>query len=568
MRTLRLALAFVLVLLLPAGVAGAEGRIALVIGNSAYEAISPLRNPRNDAELMAETLRDVGFEVVVALDVDRRGMARAVRDFGTQLRELGTDAVGLFYYAGHGVQYRGDNYLIPVGAQVDSSADLVIEALRVADILGQMQEAQNALNLVVLDACRNNPFPQATRSVDRGLARQSALNGSIMAFSAAPGETAVDGEGKNSPYTLALSQSIRTPGLTVEQVFKRTRVSVLGATDGRQTPWEESSLIDDFFFIEQQAEQETETSESGLSEENALEVAFWNGTVVLDNIVAYQEYLEAYPEGTFASLAQARLEELQTQLAALTQEAEEEQQRSTDPTAPPQRDPYAEALVAHNIGDFEGAAALNLEAAETGNTSAMIQLASLYLEGQGVQRDTNEALRWYQAAADVGDAQATFLIGRVYERGTGVARDLPKAVEWYRRAADLGSADAMNNLGVMYSLGEGADKDDAQALQWFAKGAEAGSVNSMFNLAAMYDEGRGAARSPSDAARYMLDALRSGNELVVREMTTNANAWTQEFRQELQRLLKEEGHYQGAIDGSFGPGTRAAITAFAQAGSG
>ncbi len=148
--------------------AGAAQRVALVVGNSDYKLISPLANPENDAALMAETLREVGFEVIEAKNADRRGMARAIRDFGKRLRRAGPDAVGLFYYAGHGVQAGGTNYLIPLGAAVEDEADLEIEAVSASWVLGQMESAGNALNVVILDACRNNPFKGAFRAATRG----------------------------------------------------------------------------------------------------------------------------------------------------------------------------------------------------------------------------------------------------------------------------------------------------------------------------------------------------------------------------------------------------------------
>lgn len=557
MRKLQVLAAGILVALISISEAAAERRVALVIGNSDYTEIAALRNARNDAALIADTLTDVGFEVVTALDVNRREMGRAIRDFGTLLRGAGPDAVGLFYYAGHGVQYQGDNFLIPLGAQIEISADLSLESYRVADIVQQMAEAENALNLVVLDACRNNPFPQGTRSVDRGLARETAFSGSLVAFAAAPGQTALDGDGDNSPYSSALAEAIRTPGLSVESVFKTARVSTLAATGGSQTPWEESSLTGDFFFVDPLPQEAVPAAP--LIDDRAVEIAYWNSVQSLDTISAYEDYLSTYTEGTFVNLAEGRIAELQQQVASLTPDD------AGVPAEPEVRDPYAEALVARNTGALEEAAALFREAAESGNSSAMIQLASLYLEGSGVARDTQEALRWYGAASEIGDPQATFLIGRIYERGSGVPIDLVSAAQWYHKAADLGSADAMNNLGVMYSFGEGVDKNDAESIAWFSRGAEAGSVNSMFNLAAMYDEGRGAEHSPELSAKYMLDALRTGNGLVFREMTENANAWSSAFRMELQRLLQDEGYYTSAIDGSFGPGTKAAITAFVEA---
>jgi uncharacterized caspase-like protein len=176
-----LALIFVVTYLSPAG---AAQRVALVIGNSDYELISALANPGNDAALMATTLREVGFEVVEATNADQKTMKRAMRDFGKRLRLAGPQAVGLFYYAGHGVQIAGTNYLIPVSAPVETEADLEIEAVMATWMLSQMAYAGNALNIVILDACRNNPFKGSFRAATQGLARMNAPSGSLVAYAA------------------------------------------------------------------------------------------------------------------------------------------------------------------------------------------------------------------------------------------------------------------------------------------------------------------------------------------------------------------------------------------------
>ncbi len=231
--------------------AQAEQRIALVIGNGNYTT-APLPNPVNDASLMAATLEEVGFEVSVHTDLDRRALQRAVVDFGTRLEAAGADAVALIYYAGHGVQIDGENYLIPVDAEIRDPLDVKIEGVRASDVLDTLNRYDGGLNIVVLDACRNNPFEGATRSGGgNGLARMDAPTGTLVAFSTAPGRVAEDGTGRNSPYTRALARAMRIPGLQVEDVFKRVRIEVLERTANRQVPWESSSLTVDFYFTGQ-----------------------------------------------------------------------------------------------------------------------------------------------------------------------------------------------------------------------------------------------------------------------------------------------------------------------------
>jgi uncharacterized caspase-like protein len=233
----------------PAAAMPAELRVALVIGNSEYSS-GPLPNPANDAKMISETLSNLGFEVVTRRNADQNTMKRAIQDFGARLEKAGPEAVGLFYYAGHGVQLNGRNYLIPTTAQIEREGDVEIEAVSADWVIEQMRYARNRLNIVILDACRNNPFTRSMRSVDHGLATMDAPAGILIAYSTAPGAVAADGTGRNSPYTEALSQAMRNLHEPVEQVFKHVRVGVMGATSGKQVPWESSSLTGDFYFAE------------------------------------------------------------------------------------------------------------------------------------------------------------------------------------------------------------------------------------------------------------------------------------------------------------------------------
>jgi uncharacterized caspase-like protein len=242
----RLAL-FALITLSWAAASAAETRIALVIGNSEYSS-GPLPNPANDAKMIGETLTSLGFEVIARRNADQNTMKRAIQEFGSRLEKGGPSAVGLFYYAGHGVQLNGRNYLIPTTAQIDREGDVEIEAVSADWVIEQMRYARNRLNIVILDACRNNPFTRSMRSVDHGLATMDAPAGILIAYSTAPGAVAADGSGRNSPYTEALSQAMRDLHEPVEQVFKHVRVGVMGATSGKQVPWESSSLTGDFYF--------------------------------------------------------------------------------------------------------------------------------------------------------------------------------------------------------------------------------------------------------------------------------------------------------------------------------
>jgi len=222
-----------------------DRRIALVVGNGEY-ANAPLKNPANDAKGMAETLKLLGFEVMEQQNATQKEMENAIRQFG---KKLEPGSVGLFYYAGHGMQVDGRNYLIPVDAVIESESDIRYEAVDAGRILGKMEDAGSQLNIVILDACRNNPFVRRFRSANAGLARMETSAGSLVAYATAPGSVAADGDGgKNGIYTKYLMEHMKTPGLTIEQVFKKVRADVMQETDAQQVPWESSSLIGEFFF--------------------------------------------------------------------------------------------------------------------------------------------------------------------------------------------------------------------------------------------------------------------------------------------------------------------------------
>lgn len=222
-----------------------EKRLALVIGNSAYTS-SPLRNPANDAVAMARELENLGFEVMLYTDLGHDEMIRNIRTFGEKLST--NRGVGLFYYAGHGVQLGGDNYLVPIDAEIAKEQDVELEAVNLKRVLGEMDFARNNMNIVILDACRNNPFVRSFRSASNGLATTTAPQGTFIAFATSPGSVAADGEGNNGLYTQELIQAMRVPGAKIEDVFKTVRNNVYTKSNQQQVPWENSSIFGDFYF--------------------------------------------------------------------------------------------------------------------------------------------------------------------------------------------------------------------------------------------------------------------------------------------------------------------------------
>jgi len=222
-----------------------EFRVALVIGNGAYQT-SPLKNPANDARSVSAALQMCGFQVQTLVNATLPQMESALRQFGQRLK---SGSVGLFYYAGHGMQVKGSNYLIPVGADIAEEDEVRFKALDASEVLAKMESAGNGLNLMILDACRNDPFGRSWRRGGlSGLAQMEAPTGTYVAFSTAPGKTASDGTGANGLYTQKFLEALNQPGLKVEEVFKRVRVGVKLASNDEQVPWDSSSLTGDFYF--------------------------------------------------------------------------------------------------------------------------------------------------------------------------------------------------------------------------------------------------------------------------------------------------------------------------------
>jgi len=235
-----------------ASAALAGGRVALVVGNGAYRHVPELPNARNDGKAMAATLRELGFEVLEGIDVDMRQTAELVRRF---TRRIDDAEVALFYYAGHGLQVDGENYLVPVDAKLERPEDLEWETLPASRVVSLL-DSRERTNIVILDACRNNPFARrlargATRSVrvGSGLADMRGGLGTFIAFATAPNDVALDGDGANSPFTAALVRRMREPGLEIRQIMTLVRRDVVQATDGDQVPWDHSSLLGDFYFV-------------------------------------------------------------------------------------------------------------------------------------------------------------------------------------------------------------------------------------------------------------------------------------------------------------------------------
>jgi uncharacterized caspase-like protein len=290
-------------------------RLALVIGNGAYTNAPPLRNPPNDARDITATLGALGFDVTSGINANQREMKRLIREFGQKLRAGGS---GLFFYAGHGVQSSGRNYLIPVDADIQSEAEVEDSSVDVSLVLKYMDEAQNGLNVVILDACRNNPFARSFRSASDGLAQVDAPTGTLIAYATAPGRVASDGTGQNGLYTSELLKQMRVPGLSATEMFMRVRGEVMKQTGNKQVPWEASSLVGSFYFSG--GPTDLSLSNSGANnaapsatrfDAAAFEYNYWDSIKNSTSADDFKAYLAKYPEGQFAALAKNKIKNLE-----------------------------------------------------------------------------------------------------------------------------------------------------------------------------------------------------------------------------------------------------------------
>ena len=299
----------------------AESRLALVIGESAYRSVTPLPNPANDAKAMSRLLGDAGFEVTTAADLSQKDLNTEVSDFAARIAAKGPDTIALVFYAGHGLQIDGENYLVPVDVDPKREADIPLQAVRLNDVLNTLNSVPSRMRILLLDACRNNPFPALSQASGHGLAMVDAKTGApgtFVSYSTSPGAEAEDGNGDDSPYTTALLSVAREPGLPIEEAFKRVRVAVNKTTDGRQTPWESSSLTEDFKFIAGSAPAAANAGPMPVAGEHSAEE--WRRTlqgkpvetahemIVADGTVeAYEAFVALFTQSRFAEEARGWL---------------------------------------------------------------------------------------------------------------------------------------------------------------------------------------------------------------------------------------------------------------------
>ena len=501
--------------ILAAAPAMAEGTgearwIALVVGNSGYEHVPRLANPGNDARLIATTLRQLGFTLVgnaVQENVDKPRFDKLVQDFG---RAIQGAEVALFYYAGHGMQVDGTNWLVPTDANPTRPQDLAFQMVNADLVLQQMDGAGTRLNLVMLDACRNNPFAElGTRAVKGGLAEMRAPEGTMISFATQPGNAAVDGSGADGPYAMALAAAMRQPGLDIFRVFNTVGLSVKRATNGEQLPWVSSSPIDgEFYFNANDAVPDVvaamETDAAPADQQGASRDASpTNGAAASSTGAASPGKPAASNTATIAD--QGTLDTLRSQAEQGDAKAQ------TD---------LGIALAKGVAVPRDDAAARHwfALAAAQGAAKAQYWMGALLERGRGGPRSYAEALGFYQHAADQGYPPAEVAMGRFYGRGLGVARDKTQRTDWFRRAAEHNNPAGQLALGNFYQFGDGVEKNMALARQWYERAANQNFVPAAVRLGLLYEHGNGVPQNYAEAFRWFHLAADAGNAAALNDL--------------------------------------------------
>lgn len=522
-----------------AGAAMATGRVALIIGNSDYQSVASLENPGNDALDISVALEGLGFRVMLGRDLTREGMQKSAADFASAAKDAD---VALFYYAGHGFQIDGQNYLVPTDARISGPRDAADQTVALTDVLGAM-EGTPALKLVFLDACRDNPFGATLQGAGSGLARVGNEADFMFAYATQPGNVAYDGTGRNSFFTQALLHHLYTPGQPVSDMMIAVRRDVMTATGGQQIPWENSSLTRQFAFDTAPPDMSQEALfyqvAAGVQDEALMrlyvdlypqgahlgEAMAWldTGSRVrsidrsdpdeqaerLWNLAQrsrvrplLQFYLDRYPEGTHTAQARQLLA-LLPDLGDSTPAAlcERLATHPRDATAGTQGVPF-ERLQQNAVAAIQACSAAVTQSPNLPHYTALLARAT------AASGDLSRAISLYESAAERGDLRAMVSLAQLRESGNGMAQDIPGALALYEKAAEAGSQDAMINLAVTLSEGKLLPKDDARAISLLQRASSEGSAKATFNLGVLAQDG--AIGQPSDALDYFRRAARDG----------------------------------------------------------
>ena len=502
----------------------AERRVALVIGNSDYQN-APLANPGNDAADIAALLtNELGFETTLHLDLDQKSMERAIKDFGDAM--VGAD-VRLFYFAGHGVSVEETNYLIPVGAEIQSQQDVRFEAIDSSGVLAKMESSGDGANVIILDACRDNPLPRTRSSglASRGLATMNAPVGSLILYATAPGSVALDGVGRNGTFTKHLLRGLSASDVHIGDIALDVRVAVMQETENQQVPWSESSLTRRIYLADkspavqaslapqEQAESNNVNASTALSViENAAPTEDTDDAYGSDILLAYSQAAE---QGD--AIAQSRLGYMFNVGRSVEQDNAKALYWYQKASSQGNLDAIVNLGVMYRGGDgvatdLAKAYSLFEKAANAGHPSAQYNIGVMHQFGEFVEVGYGVAHTWFQKAVRQGNTDAMVSLGDLFSYGLGLEANDHKAYEWYEKAARYGSAAGQSELGYMYDVGLGVQIDHSKAYNWFEKSAAQGYPRALYNLGEMFELGKGVSTNIDRAVELYRQAADAGDQ--------------------------------------------------------
>ncbi|MGH7022096.1 MAG: caspase family protein [Caulobacteraceae bacterium] len=511
-------------------------RVAMVIGVSRYETVRPLKNTVGDAELVGDALRKLGFTVTPVIDPDLKDLAAAIAAFQRQAN--GADAA-VIYFAGHGAEVAGVNYLFPRDASNASLNRMIASGMEASKVREAVLHAKS-VRLVILDACRDNPATSGQLAeLKNGLARETGGSTTevVTLMAAAPGQAALDGSGDHSPFAVALDQALQRPRLTTGELPRLVQSEVETETGDRQSPDLQGIWIDIYWSFAGKSVAPAQ-ADADAKASDKREKAFWQTIRDSTDPADFQAYIDESDRGEFSGLfrplALNRIHALTSGGATRGAGAPTAGLRA-QARAAFQRADYAAAIGAWKSAAArgDGAAAYNLgvmaftgqgeakdqakaarwfeQAAKAGNQGGMVNYGLTLLNGYGVAANQIEGVRWLRTAAEAGLPSAMGLMGQIYLQGVGVPRDLHQGVSWLQRAADAGDGPSMLDLAGLYQRGEGVRADRKAALDVLRRAAAAGQSQAMVQLGYAYEDGNGVGRDLVQAATWYQRAAEAGN---------------------------------------------------------
>ena len=531
----------------------ASTRLAVVIGNGAYPA-APLANPLNDARAVTGALRELGFKVVRIEDATRADFELLVEGLP---QTLAANSVVLFYFAGHAVQYQGQNFLLPVDFALKRPEDLPATSLELGEVLQAIQRARVGMTVVVLDACRDYPFGSLAEAFGDGLANVATSGETLVAYATAAGQVALDGTGPNSPYTSALIAALELPGRDLYDVFRTVRAKVREATHGQQLPWVTGS-IETNLVLRQPRQAAPEPPPGIIQASYDPAQVHWNTIATSNDPGDFLRFAKAHPQAAAVDQARAREQELVEEgaeiipaLAVATEVLPAPAGRSaaitacdrwaTDPEDPQRvtagiesglvntrqairdcaialaADPGNPRLAfmlgrALDLAErFTEAEAFYRQAAQSGYADALYNLGLMYRTGRGVPADDQVAAGFYFDSAMQGSLNARKALASLYEHGWGVPQSDAEMLHWLNLAAADGHARSLDYLGTLYRTGKAVPQDYERAFELYGIAAGLQNSNAIANLARLYREGKGAPKDPARAIELYDRATQLGN---------------------------------------------------------